>query len=472
MKKQIAILGAGPAGLYLAYQLLKRQDLNLDITIFEEKGYTGGLSASFFMGDKPLDYGSHRLHPSINSLILNDLKNLTGNDLKSKPRNGRIYLQEKFIKFPLNLFDILRNLSFGFFIKIISENIKKIFKNSKAKHGSFSEYLSAKLGETICSNFYFPYVKKIWGLDPDKISARQAEMRVSANSIFKILQKIMFTLFNVKSKNFFYYPKKGFGELFDDMTKNIIGKGTKVELHSIIKKIRTNKELVHLTVMKDNRTKDYNFDFLFSTIPVTSLINILEPVPSADVISGSFNLKYRSMVLFYLTLDQEKFSGFDAHYFPNEDVCFTRMSEPKNYFKVPDKSNKTTLCFEIPCYDYEYIWNSSNDDLLNNVLTDLNKTGLEINRKNITDYFSKRLSHAYPIFDLDYEKNYKTIDGYLKELHNIILLGRQALFMHDNVHHALQMAYDASQCYKTDGTWDTDRWEMFRRKFRDFKVED
>jgi len=472
MKKQIAILGAGPAGLYLAYQLLKREDLNIDITVFEEKQFTGGLSASFKFGAQSLDYGSHRIHPSINPLILNDLKNLTGNDLQAKERDGRIYLLNKFIKFPLNAFDILRNLPVNFFVKIILESLKNIFKKNKKNYRTYSEYLEAKLGRTICANFYFPFAKKIWGLSPDKISERQAQMRVSANSLLKIIKKILFKFLNIKSKNFFYYPKNGVGRLFDDMTKKITEKGVKIELHSVIKKIKSAGNTVHLTVMKENKSRDYYFDFLFSTIPVTTLINLLEPVPPAEVLKSSMNLKFRSMVLFYIILSQERFREYDVHYFPNEDVIFTRISESKNYFRDSSGGNETALCFEIPCNEYEYIWNTSNDDLLETVLKDMGKTGLEPERKNIRDYFSRRISFAYPLFDLDYEKNFKILDDHVKGMHNVIIFGRQALFMHDNIHHALQMALDAAQCYKSDGTWDKNRWEIFREEFRNFKVED
>ncbi|NLD48661.1 MAG: NAD(P)-binding protein, partial [Clostridiaceae bacterium] len=47
MKKRIAILGAGPAGLSLAFNLLKKQNNDFEVIIFDRESVTGGISASF-----------------------------------------------------------------------------------------------------------------------------------------------------------------------------------------------------------------------------------------------------------------------------------------------------------------------------------------------------------------------------------------------------------------------------------------
>ena len=49
---------------------------------------------------------------------------------------------------------------------------------------------------------------------------------------------------------------------------------------------------------------------------------------------------------------------------------------------------------------------------------------------------------------------------------------RQALFAHDNTHHALFMAYSAADCLAPDGSFDHARWAGFRKIFETHVVED
>lgn len=77
MKKRIAILGGGPAGLGLAVRILSRHP-EVELLIFEKKSQAGGLAISFERNGLYFDYGSHRLHPATEPEILDDIKGLLG----------------------------------------------------------------------------------------------------------------------------------------------------------------------------------------------------------------------------------------------------------------------------------------------------------------------------------------------------------------------------------------------------------
>ena len=64
------------------------------------------------------------------------------------------------------------------------------------------------------------------------------------------------------------------------------------------------------------------------------------------------------------------------------------------------------------------------------------------------------------------------VEKYLNYIHGIISLGRQGLFIHDNTHHAFEMAYAASNCLKSNGDWDMERWLEHKKRFQTFTVED
>src|SRR5215203_809664 len=109
---RIAILGAGPAGLGAAWQLVRQG--KADVTVFEQKDTVGGNAGSFELAGLNVDYGSHRLHPSCNPEILDDLRVLLGEDLLDRPRHGRIRLQDRWIHFPLKPQDLMLRLPVSF----------------------------------------------------------------------------------------------------------------------------------------------------------------------------------------------------------------------------------------------------------------------------------------------------------------------------------------------------------------------
>jgi hypothetical protein len=84
----------------------------------------------------------------------------------------------------------------------------------------------------------------------------------------------------------------------------------------------------------------------------------------------------------------------------------------------------------------------------------------------------RRLPHAYPIYRRGYEGHFEAMDRYVDGFENLLTFGRQGLFAHDNTHHALFMAYAASDCLGADGRLDRHRWQDCRRIFAGHVVED
>ena len=76
---------------------------------------------------------------------------------------------------------------------------------------------------------------------------------------------------------------------------------------------------------------------------------------------------------------------------------------------------------------------------------------------------TRRLGQAYPVYDLDYQEKFDTIDEWLLSLDGVLSFGRQGLFAHDNTHHAFAMAYAAVEVLRPDGTVDKPRWHRTAR---------
>ena len=179
----------------------------------------------------------------------------------------------------------------------------------------------------------------------------------------------------------------------------------------------------------------------------------------------------RAMVLVYVVLGQDRFSEYDAHYFPSPEIPFTRLSEPKNYANLEEPRGKTVLCAEIPCSQDDAIWELNEEELGSLILDGLARAGLEVTAP-LLQVVRHRLPQAYPIYRLGYDLPFKQLDQWVEGLDGVISFGRQGLFAHDNTHHALFMAQAAVRCLSETGRFDKREWSRYRALFKNHVVED
>jgi protoporphyrinogen oxidase len=473
-KPHIIILGAGPAGLGAAFQLSQRQTAK--VTVVEQENVVGGNAASFEISGLHVDYGSHRLHPACDPGILADIKDLLGEDLLNRPRHGRIRLRNRWIHFPLRPLDLLWKMPPGFAagtaVDLLGKTLSK--KSNPKKEGTFASALEEGLGKTICREFYFPYAQKIWGFPPQELSAAQARRRVSAGSIGKMVLKVLSAVpaFKGSGNGRFFYPRRGFGQISERLYQSSKNLGAKFILGAKIESISLAENRVkEISIESDGQVFSERPSYLWSTIPVPNLLNYFRPPPPSPVSRASDNLRYRGMILIYLSLEQAQFTEYDAHYFPEPNIPITRLSEPKNYANLRDPQDKTVLCAELPCSPAEPEWQLTDEKLGRLVLDCLKSVDLPI-KVPIQGVTTQRLYQAYPVYQTGYEAYLERIDRWLSQIENLVTFGRQGLFIHDNTHHALHMAYSAANSLNSNGFFDRARWRAYRKTFETFVVED
>lgn len=470
-RTHIAILGAGPAGVGAAWQLVKQG--KADVTVLEQNPVVGGNAGSFELAGLNVDYGSHRLHPATAPKIMEDLRTLLGEDLLDRPRHGRIRLQNRWIHFPLKPQDLVLQLPASFGMGVAMDAAKKFVPHKNGNgHETFTSVLEKGLGATICRDFYFPYAKKIWGLEPEELSATQARRRVSAGSLGKMVKKVLSIVpgFKAPGAGRFYYPKKGFGQISEAIAAEAKNLGADLKLSSSVRKIELG-EKQKVTFEKGGNLETIEADYIWSTIPLTVLARAITPAAPVEVVEASQKISYRAMVLIYLVLDQPQWTEFDAHYFPEAEIKLTRLSEPKNYSVSSEPKNKTILCGELPCTVDDEIWQASDSELGEMVRDSLAQCGLPI-KSEILEVKTKRLPFAYPIYKEGYEQYFELQDKWATNLDRVLTFGRQGLFAHDNTHHALAMAYGAVDCLSDSGEFDKARWQEYRTEFAKHVVED
>jgi len=472
VKPGITVLGAGPAGIAAAFALSRKTGDKIDV--LDRAPRVGGNAASFQIENVWCDYGSHRFHPSVAPEVLTDVKNLLGEDLLLRPRHGRIRLGGRWIHFPLKIANALRYLPKPFAVSLLADMALKRFRKGKAQAQTFSSILLEGLGPTISKNFYFPYVRKLWGLAPDELAVTLAERRVSGSSVSKILMKMVRMLPGLRGETTgrFYYPRLGFGQISESMADAAKEQGASFHLDSDIVRIERDGNHVTAVVSKgEGGEVRHESKQLLSTIPLTALVRLMQPAAPDDVVEAAKEIRFRSMILIYLVLETDQFTEFDAHYFPETSIPVSRMSEPKNYNASTEPKGLTVLCAELPCDPTDEWWDMSDDELGERFCGWLGGVDLPVNvpvRKTLT----RRLSHAYPVYDLEYQARFEKIDNWLSSLEGLVNFGRQGLFAHDNTHHAFAMAYGVADCVGADGRFDTKKWADYRAEFATHTVED
>ncbi len=155
------ILGGGPAGLAAAYKLAQRGWRN--VTVLERGTHVGGNAGSRVIDGIPVDFGSHRLHPSCPPDVMADIRSVLGDDLLDHPRHGRIRLRGRWVHFPLKPFDLIARLPPSFVAGVAADAVRKRFAPAANGEASFASILETGLGRTICRDFYFPYASEDLG---------------------------------------------------------------------------------------------------------------------------------------------------------------------------------------------------------------------------------------------------------------------------------------------------------------------
>ena len=466
----VVVLGAGPAGVGAAYELTRAGRAR--VTVLEQRDTVGGNAGSFQLDGVWADYGSHRLHPACDPDILRNLRELMGPELLDRPRHGRIRLQRRWIHFPLKPADLVLRMPKKFAFGVAFDMLHKPSLNSGPQ--SFASVLEHSLGSTICRDFYFPYARKLWGLPPEELSGTQARRRVSGNSVGKILRKVANAVpgFKRPGAGRFFYPRCGYGQITQRLCETARAAGANFILQARVSAVECEGSAVSNVVYEsDGQTSRIATRNVWSTLPISLLLQIMRPAAPPQVLESAARIRFRGMILVYLTLEQDRFTEYDAHYFPEESIPISRLSEPKNYSASHEPLGRTVLCAELPADPGSPHWDMTDVQLGELLRGWLEQAGLPVVSR-VLRVTTRKLRQAYPVYLREYENDFAVADRWIAGIKGLLTFGRQGLFVHDNTHHALYMAKAAAECLRDAGEFDSRLWAHYREIFETHVVED
>jgi protoporphyrinogen oxidase len=455
---QVVIIGAGPAGLTAAYELVKQ---GVRPIILERADRVGGLARTESYKGYFFDIGGHRFFTKI-SRINHIWQEMGGRDFLKVPRRSRIFYRGRFFDYPLDLINLFRNLNV-----IDSILIPLSYINTQLRpypeENTFDQWVSNRFGKRLFQVFFKTYTEKVWGIPCHRIKADWAAQRIRGLSLMTALIDSLVKTRNTKTLiNEFDYPSRGPGMMWEQFQDAVTAGGGQVLLNSEVISIECEKDSVAGVIFRrGNRTEEIPAGHVISSMPVPRLVSMFRPKVPDNVIEAGNRLSYRAFIIIILILDQKHLFPDQWIYVHSPDVRVGRIQNFKNWSAamVPDL-NKTSIGMEYFCNRDDDLWTMSDKALTSMAFKELKKLGLA-KTDDIIDSYVVRQADAYPVYDDEYAESLKIIKNFLGGIKNLQTIGRGGTHRYNNMDHSMLTAMLAVENYSGANH---DLWEVNEEK--------
>lgn len=501
MRKKAIIIGAGPAGLTAAYELLSKSDI--EPVIIEKSNCIGGISQTVNYKGNRIDLGGHRFF-SKSDIVMKwwqEILPLQGADSKDeilkeiryhrksssvklspggpdpektdrvmliRNRLSRIFFLGKFFDYPITLNGkTIHNLGFFRILKIGMTYLReKIFPVRKIR--SLEDFFISRFGEELYRTFFKDYTEKVWGVSCTEIPADWGKQRVRELSVTRALIHAVKSVFSgtksIEQKKTdtslieqFLYPKYGPGQMWESVAEKIIEKGGTIIKNSEVIGIAYSGNTITSITYSDRSSgleKSISGDYFFSTMPVKDLINAMgEGVPQ-QVKEISSGLQYRDFITVGLLLNKLKIKNETRIptlnglvpdnwiYIQERDVKVGRLQIFNNWspYMVSD-IEKVWIGLEYFCNEGDQLWSMNDDEFIKFAIDELHRIEI-IDKADVVDSTIIRMPKTYPAYFGTYLR-FSEIREFTDTIDNLFLIGRNGMHKYNNQDHSMLTAITA-----------------------------
>jgi protoporphyrinogen oxidase len=499
--KTALIIGAGPAGLTAAFELLRRS--NVIPIVLEKSESIGGISRTVRYKGNRIDIGGHRFFSKSDRVMnwwMNVMPPEAGDDGGSmqqrisyrnqhrsmhtsetapnpaetdrvmliRPRKSRIYFLRKFFDYPVKLtadtlskLGLLRTLKIG-----ISYMLSMM--NQIRPEANLEQFLINRFGRELYLTFFKSYTEKVWGVPCNEISAEWGAQRIKGLSIKTALQHFFRSTFGGKKSEDvsqkttetsliekFLYPKLGPGQLWEYVAESIQQEGGTILTGWVVDQIHVDGDTITAVTARNEQsgeTRRFEADYFFSTMPVKELVGAMQTDVPANVREVAGGLIYRDFITVGLLLNKLLISEKSERgaqllkdnwiYIQEPDVLVGRMQIFNNWspYMVADPT-KVWVGLEYFCYETDELWKKSHDDMKALAVAEMEKIGI-LSAADVLDGVVIHVPKTYPAYFGIYDR-FNEVREYVDGFENLFLVGRNGMHKYNNQDHSMLTAMTA-----------------------------
>ncbi len=512
--KYAVIIGAGPAGLTAAYELITRTGIRP--IVLERSDYMGGLSRTVNYKGNRIDIGGHRFFSKSDRVMEWWLRMLplqatekgsaaikyhrmeraitpsaSGPDpaaadrvMLLRRRKSRIYYLRRFFDYPISLSkDTLVKLGLWRTFKIGVSYVRSALFPLK-REDTLEQFFINRFGRELYDTFFKSYTEKVWGVPCDHINAEWGAQRIKGLSVWATLIHALKKVYQRGSSDIgqkdtqtslieqFLYPKFGPGQMWDEVARHIVEMGGEIRTGYRFERMITDGWQVRALEATDSatgRTETFQGDYFFSTAPVQELVKSFDVAPPQNVLDVSDGLVYRDFITVGLLVrslrinDQtpqgQKLISDNWIYIQEPDVLLGRLQVFNNWspFMVADPA-KVWLGLEYFCNQSDEIWNLSDERMVALASQELSKIGI-IDATEVLDSTVLRMEKTYPAYFGTYDR-FAEIREHVDRYENLFLIGRNGMHRYNNQDHSMLTAMMAVDNIIAGKTEKTGLWEV------------
>lgn len=357
--KRAIIIGAGPAGLTAAYELLDRTDIKP--VVFEMSHEIGGISRTVNHRGNRIDIGGHRFF-SKSARVMNwwinilPLQGAPSRDdralgrevmlatqsrrrplrareavttpapdpdavdtvMLSRSRLSRIFYLRRFFSYPITLsMRTVTNLGLVRMFRIGVSYAWTRLTPIKVER-SLEDFFINRFGRELYATFFRDYTEKVWGVPCHVIRPEWGAQRIKGLSVTKAILHALAGLGGRRRSlrqegvetsliEQFMYPKYGPGQLWEEVARQVTDAGGEIHLGHRCVGLRVGHDRVDAVLFRDDSTGKITAregDLVFSTMPVQELIAGIQGEVPRNVREVAEGLCYRDFITVGLLLDK------------------------------------------------------------------------------------------------------------------------------------------------------------------------
>lgn len=449
-QRNVVILGAGPAGLTAAYELMLHGVPA--IVLEKDPHYVGGIARTVEFQGNRIDIGGHRFFTK--SAEIEALwTSILGDQMLERARLSHVFFRGRYFSYPLEVRDLITKLGY---IEALRCSISYLWAQMHPIKDplTYEDWITNGFGKRLFNIFLKPYTEKVWGMSTREMSADWAPQRIRRLNVKRLLINLWPHMRPARGEltgtliDHFRYPRLGPGQMWERLHAILKIRGQKICLGKEVMEICHDDTQVTHVVVRDECGQVHEVqgtDFI-STLPLADLVNMCYPQLPREVQEAARSLKYRDFLTVALLVNKETVFPDNWVYLPDPGVKAGRVQNFKNWSAamVAD-SQQTCLGLEYFCTPGGDLWSMTDEDLVTLARHELVALGM-CRADEVVEGRVVRQARAYPVYDETYHIHVAVIRKHIEEqMANLQLVGRNGMHRYNNQDHAMMTALLAAR---------------------------